>query len=53
MKLATGTLLDFYSELEQLFIKASISVIPAVIVGDFNVHFDDTLKTEPLRTLHS
>ena len=47
----SGTLSDFYSELEQLFTEASISVIPTVIVGDFNVHFDDTLKSEPLRTL--
>ena len=47
----SGTLSDFYSELEQLFIKASIYVIPTVIIGDFNVHFDDTLKSEPLRTL--
>ena len=45
------TLLDFYSELEQLFIEASVSVIPTVIVGDFNVHFYDTLKSEPLCTL--
>ena len=34
----SGTLSDFYSELEQLFIKASISIIPSVIVGDFNIH---------------
>ena len=47
----SGTLSDFYSELEQLFTEACISVIPTVIVGDFNVHFDDTLKSEPLRTL--
>ena len=47
----SGTLSDFYSELEQLFTEASISVIPTVIDGDFNVHFDDTLKSEPLRTL--
>ena len=47
----SGTLSDFYSELEQLFIEASISVIPTVIVGDFNVHFDDMFKSEPLRTL--
>ena len=46
-----GTLSDFYSVLEQLFTKASISVIPTVIVGDCNVHFDDTLKSEPFRTL--
>ena len=43
-----GILSDFYSELEQLFTEASISVIPTVIVGDFNVHFHDTLKSEPL-----
>ena len=47
----SGTLSDFYSELEQLFVEAPISVIPTVIVGDFNVRFDDTLKSEPLRTL--
>ena len=41
----SGTLSDFYSELEQLFIEASIFVNITVIVGDFNVHF------EPLRTL--
>ena len=38
-------------ELEQLFTEAFISVIPTVIVGDFNVHFDDTLKSETLRPL--
>ena len=36
----------FYAELEQLFMEASISVI----VGDFNVHFDDYIKSEPIRT---
>ena len=41
----------FYAELEQLFIEASISVIPSVIVGDFNVNFDDHIKSEPIRTL--
>ena len=46
-----ATLSEFYSELEQLFIEASISVIPTVVVGDFNIHFDDALKSVPLRTL--
>ena len=44
-------IIGLYSELEQLFIEASISVIPTVIVGDFNFHFVDTLKFESLRTL--
>ena len=47
----SGTTSNFYAELKQLFIKASISVIPTVIVGDFNVHFDDHIKSEPICTL--
>ena len=46
-----GTTSNFYAELEQLFIEASISVIPNVIVCDVNVHFDDHIKSEPIRTL--
>ena len=44
----SGTLSDFYSE---LLLEASISVILTVIVGDFNVNFDDTLKSEALLSL--
>ena len=44
----SGTTSNFYAELEQLFIEASISVIPTVIVGDFNIHFDDHIKSEPI-----
>ena len=47
----SGTTSNFYAELEQLFTEASISVIPTVIVGDFNVHFDDHITSEPIRTL--
>ena len=31
--------------------EASVSVIPTIIVGDFNVHFDDETKSEPLHNL--
>ena len=47
----SGTTSNFYAELEQLFIEASVSVIPTVIVGYFNVHFDDHITSEPIRTL--
>ena len=47
----SGTTSNFYAELKQLFIETSISVIPTVIVGDFNIHFDDHIKSEPIRTL--
>ena len=35
----SGIVSDFYSELQQLFIEASISVIPTVIVADFKRSF--------------
>lgn len=45
---SSGTASDFHAELECLFIEASISDIPTVVVGDFNVHFDVETKSEPL-----
>ena len=46
-----GTSSDFFVERECLFTEASISVIPTIIVGDFNVNFDDETKSEPFRNL--
>ena len=48
---ASGTSSNFYAELEQLCIKASISVIPTVIVVISTFILTIIIKSEPLRTL--
>ena len=47
----SGTSSELYTELECIFTEASVSVISTIIVGDFNIHFDDVTKSEPLRYL--
>ena len=47
----SGTETQFYSDLDILFTDASISSIPVIILGDFNVHFNDELKFPRLRNL--
>ena len=37
----SGTESEFYSDLDILFTEASISTIPVIILGDFNIHFND------------
>ena len=37
----TWAVTDFMTELETLFSDITLSVVPAVIVGDFNIHYDD------------
>ena len=48
---SSGTSSDFFAELECLFTESSVSVIPTIIVGYFNVHSDDDTKSQPLRNL--
>ena len=37
--------------LEHLFTEAAIYVVTIIIAGDFNIHFDNETKSEPLRNL--
>ena len=48
---SSGLISEFYVELEHLFTEAAISVVPTIIARDFNVHFDNEAKSEPLRNL--
>ena len=48
---SSGLISEFYVELEHLFTKATISIVPTIIAGDFNVHFENEAKSEPLRNL--
>ena len=47
----SGTENEFYDDLDILFTDASISVVPVIILGDFNVHFNNVLKSSRLRNL--
>ena len=47
----SGTDTEFYSDLDLLFTDASISAMPVVILGDFNVHFNDIEKSTKLRNI--
>ena len=42
---------EFYSDLDILFTDASISTIPVIILGDFNIHFNDEPKSSRLRNM--
>ena len=44
----SGTLTDFITELETLFNAITLSVVPAIVVGDFNIHYDDPSKADKL-----
>ena len=46
-----GNVADLYAELENLFYDASLSATPTVVLGDFNMHYDDAKQSEPLRML--
>ena len=48
---SSGLISEFYIELEHLFTEAAMSVVPTIIARDFNVHFDNEAKSEPLRNL--
>ena len=48
---SSGTSSDFFDAFECLLTEASVSIIPMIIVDDFNVHFHDETKSEPLRNL--
>ena len=42
---------EFYSDLDILFTDASISTIPGIILGYFNVHFDNDPKFSRLSNM--
>ena len=42
---------QFYSDLAILFTDASISTIPVLFLGDFNIHFKDEPKSSRLRNM--
>ena len=44
----SGTLTDFITELETLFNDITLSVVSAIVVGDFNIHYDDPSKADKL-----
>ena len=47
----SGTETEFYSDLDILFTDASISTIPVIILGGFNIHFNDEPKSSRLRNM--
>ena len=47
----SGTETEFYSDLDILFTETSISTIPVIILGDFNIHFNDEHSSSKLRNM--
>ena len=47
----SGTETEFYSDLDILFTEASTSTIPVIILGDFNIHFNEEHNTSKLRNM--
>ena len=47
----SGTETDFYSDLDILFTEASISTLPVIILGDFNINYNNVHKSIKLRQL--
>ena len=47
----SGTGTEFYSDIDILFTDASISTIPVIILGDFNIHFNYEPKSSRLRNM--
>ena len=47
----SGTETEFYSDLDILFTESSISTIHVIILGDFNIHFNDEHKSSKLRNM--
>ena len=47
----SGTQTDFYSDLDILFTEASISTLHVIILGDFNIHYNNVHKSIKLRQL--
>ena len=43
-----GPFTDFMTELETFFSEITLSVVPAVVVGDFNIHYNDPSKADKL-----
>ena len=44
----SGTETDFDSDLDILFTEASISTLPVIILGDFNIHYNNNYKSAKL-----
>ena len=44
----SGTVTDVMTELETLFSEISLSGVPEVVIGDFNIHYDDPSKADKL-----
>ena len=44
MNKLSGTESDFYSDLDILF-TTSISILPVIILGDFNIHYNNVHKS--------
>ena len=40
----SGTETDYYSYLDILFTEASISTLPVILLGDFNIHYNNVNK---------
>ena len=47
----SATETELYSDLDILFTDASISTIPVIILGAFNIHFNDEPKSYRLRNM--
>ena len=47
----SGTENELYGDLYILFTAASIYVVPVIILGDFNIHFNNALKASKLGNL--
>ena len=47
----SGTGIDFYSDLDILFTEASISTLPVILLGDFNIQYNNNYTSAKLRQL--
>ena len=47
----SGTENELYDDLDIPFTDVSISAVPVIILGDFNIHFNNALKSSRLRNL--
>ena len=47
----SGMETEFYSDYDILFTDDSISTIPVIIIGDFNIHFNDEPTFSRLRNM--
>ena len=47
----SSTETEFYSDLDILFTESSISTLPVIIIGDFNIHFNNEHNSSKLRNM--